>query len=60
MAPSGVDRDIFTPNIKIDGSDISKDKYIFLNIGKWEIRKGHDLLVHIFNKAFDKVYHSIQ
>ncbi len=54
IAPSGVDRDVFTPDIKIDEADVDKDKYIFLNIGKWEIRKGHDLLVHIFNKAFSE------
>ena len=31
---------------------------VFLNAGKWEIRKGHDILTEIFNKAFkpkDKV-----
>ena len=28
------------------------DKYIFINIGKWEIRKGHDFLVEAFNAAF--------
>ena len=30
----------------------NKDKYVFLNIGKWEIRKGHDILLDLFNKAF--------
>jgi len=53
VAPSGVDVDIFNPTIKIDTED-KQDKYIFLNIGKWEIRKGHDILVHIFNQAFEE------
>ena len=26
----------------------------FINIGKWEVRKGHDILVRAFNKAFSK------
>jgi glycosyltransferase involved in cell wall biosynthesis len=28
------------------------DKYIFLNIGKWEVRKGHDILLELFQTAF--------
>lgn len=28
------------------------DTFTFLNIGKWEIRKGHDFLLEAFNKAF--------
>lgn len=51
IAPSGVDTKIFNPNIHIDDED-KQNKYIFLNIGKWEIRKGHDILVHMFNQAF--------
>jgi glycosyltransferase involved in cell wall biosynthesis len=53
VAPSGVDTNTFHPKISVDTSDKS-DKYIFLNIGKWEIRKGHDILVHIFNQAFEE------
>ena len=30
------------------------EPYRFITIGKWEIRKGHDKLVEVFNKAFDK------
>jgi glycosyltransferase involved in cell wall biosynthesis len=48
--PLGVNIDVF--NYK-KYSKLS-DKYIFLNIGKWEIRKGHDLLPQIFQKAFPK------
>jgi glycosyltransferase involved in cell wall biosynthesis len=50
VVPLGVDRDIFNPN-KITKTR-SDGKYVFLNIGKWEIRKGHDFLLEIFNKAF--------
>lgn len=51
IAPLGVDRTIFDenlyPNIKPD-----KNKYIFLTIGKWEVRKAHDILPKIFKLAF--------
>lgn len=49
VIPLGVNRDIFDytkfplPNT---------EKYIFINIGKWEIRKGHDILIDIFRSAF--------
>jgi glycosyltransferase involved in cell wall biosynthesis len=47
VIPLGVDRDIFktTP---IDESETTR----FYNCGKWEIRKGHDILVELFNSAF--------
>lgn len=49
VVPLGVDRSIFNENVvKTNNSD----KYIFLNIGKWEIRKGHDLLLELFQMAF--------
>jgi len=51
VIPLGVDRNIFNSNIK---SNKNNDKYVFLNIGKWEVRKGHDILLEIFNKAFPK------
>jgi glycosyltransferase involved in cell wall biosynthesis len=45
--PLGVDRSIF------GGSEYSKgEKCIFFNCGKWEMRKGHDLLLEMFQKAF--------
>lgn len=53
VAPPGVDTSIFDSTLLIDRNDESTDDYVFLNIGKWEIRKGHDILVHIFNQAFD-------
>lgn len=49
VAPLGVDSTIFDYN---KYSQISSEKYIFLNIGKWEVRKGHDILLDIFQKAF--------
>jgi len=49
VIPLGVDNNIFKqtpmPNI---------EKTIFGNFGKWEVRKGHNELVEIFNKAFEK------
>jgi len=49
VCPLGVDTKIFSPRNKPPG-----DKYIFVNLGKAEVRKGHDILVEIFNKAFTK------
>lgn len=50
VVPLGVDTNIFNPNkIKKTRTD---NKYVFLNIGKWEIRKGHDILLDLFNEAF--------
>lgn len=49
VVPLGVDRLIFNESITRDRQD---NKYVFLNIGKWEIRKGHDLLLDLFNNAF--------
>lgn len=50
VCPQGVDTSIFDHNIKHDKQD---NIYRFINIGKWETRKGHDILVDIFNMAFD-------
>lgn len=51
ISPLGIDPEIFNEKIN---NDIQKnnDKYIFLNIGKWEIRKGHDVLLEMFTNAF--------
>jgi len=46
VIPLGVDTEIFKP------CDPKHGPTIFFNCGKWEIRKGHDVLVEIFNKAF--------
>jgi glycosyltransferase involved in cell wall biosynthesis len=47
VIPLGVDLSIFSP---VDRP--SNGPFVFLNCGKWERRKGHDILVHAFNKAF--------
>lgn len=55
VSPLGVDLKLFDPE-----SDLIKEvkkpteNYVFLNIGKWEIRKGHDFLIEAFNNAFSK------
>lgn len=46
VVPLGVDVNMFTP------SPSKEKKTIFFNAGKWEIRKGHDILVKAFNEAF--------
>jgi hypothetical protein len=55
VSPLGVDLDVFNPDSEIM-KDVKKpnDNYVFLNIGKWEVRKGHDFLVEAFNNAFTK------
>lgn len=47
VVPVGVDTDIFK-----HGPHTVTDKCVFLNCGKWEKRKGHDLLLSMFQKAF--------
>lgn len=47
VVPMGVDLSIFSPSYTLPN-----DNFVFLVIGKWEIRKGHDLLPEIFSKAF--------
>lgn len=47
VAPLGVDTDIFSPQeIK------PHNNYVFLHIGKWEKRKGQDVVIDCFNNAF--------
>ena len=47
VVPLGVDRDILKP------FKSGRRETVFFNCGKWEVRKGHDILVECFNKAFD-------
>lgn len=47
VVPLGVDTEIFQPCLG------SRDSTIFFNCGKWEVRKGHDILIECFNRAFD-------
>tara|TARA_R110000824_G_scaffold203155_2_gene387512 strand:- start:1521 stop:2285 length:765 start_codon:yes stop_codon:yes gene_type:complete len=46
IVPLGVDRSIFKESMS------HKKETIFYNCGKWEIRKGHDILVKAFEEAF--------
>ena len=47
VAPLGVDTEIFKP-----APSRKDDKTIFFNCGKWEVRKGHDVLIECFNATF--------
>tara|TARA_B100001778_G_C18594740_1_gene634075 strand:+ start:516 stop:1577 length:1062 start_codon:yes stop_codon:yes gene_type:complete len=46
VVPLGVDSSIFTPH------ENTEEKTIFFNCGKWEYRKGHDIIPLLFNNAF--------
>lgn len=51
VAPLGVDRSIFNENNPLTPApDVTR----FFNCGKWEVRKGHDVLLEAFNRAFEK------
>jgi glycosyltransferase involved in cell wall biosynthesis len=49
VVPLGVDLSVFDYT---KYNQPQKDKYVFLNIGKWEVRKGHDILYDVFKNAF--------
>lgn len=49
VARFGVDHDIFRFTDRIDPGAT-----VFLNVGKWEVRKGHDVLAEAFNNAFTR------
>lgn len=55
VSPLAVDSKVFYPSktINLENPE-NPEKYVFMNIGKWEIRKGHDILVEAFNAAFTK------
>jgi len=48
VVPLGVDPDLFCVN----ETPSEYKEFTFLSCGKWEIRKGHDVLVEAFNEAF--------
>lgn len=52
VVPLGVDREIFRP--KETGLEDTRwaSTTVFFNVGKWEKRKGHDVLARAFNRAF--------
>lgn len=52
IVPLGVNSEIFNPNLNDQYVKSDSDPYIFICIGKWEIRKGHDILLELFNSAF--------
>ena len=49
VVPLGVDREIFN-----EKNNIKRPATIFFNCGKWEIRKGHDILLKAFDAAFSQ------
>jgi glycosyltransferase involved in cell wall biosynthesis len=49
VIPLAVDSTLFS-----SANQISRDQTVFLNVGKWETRKGHDILIRAFNEAFDE------
>lgn len=54
VIPLGVDREIFQPQAVFEQCQLSyESKTKFFNCGKWEYRKGHDVLCEAFNKAFE-------
>ena len=48
VVPLGVDIELFPP-----APARQDDKTIFFNCGKWEIRKGHDILINAFKKILE-------
>mgnify|MGYP003110231707 FL=1 len=48
VIPLGVDRSIFREAVS------HRNETVFFNCGKWEVRKGHDILVKAFNEAFNQ------
>lgn len=47
VIPLGVDMNIFKPT----PTNCPTQKTIFFNCGKWEVRKGHDILIEAFKKV---------
>jgi len=55
VVPLGVDREVFfiDEEARAQRPYWSREDTAFLNIGKWEVRKGHNELLEAFNKAFE-------
>ncbi len=61
VIPLGIDPEIFYPS-KLDSTPVipgqlikkNRESYKFFNIGKIEVRKGHDVLIECFNRAFNQ------
>jgi glycosyltransferase involved in cell wall biosynthesis len=54
VLPAGVDNSIFYHDPEIQNEVASSSATKYLNVGKWEIRKGHDVLLEAFNTAFSE------
>ena len=57
VCPLGVDRNIFRPLGEPESTKSLRTKpgnMVFLNMGKWEVRKGHDILAKIFMDTFSQ------
>lgn len=59
VVPLGVDTDLFKPPsysgaewLDAEGEKENTESLVFFNCGKWEKRKGHDLLLLLFQEAF--------
>ena len=52
VVPLGVDTRVFDGNISQVLAEPRLSSTIFFNCGKWEVRKGHDVLIEAFKKAF--------
>lgn len=54
VIPLGVDTEVFyrDESAQQHRAYWTQDKTTFINVGKWEIRKGHNELLEAFNKAF--------
>jgi glycosyltransferase involved in cell wall biosynthesis len=52
VAPLGVNPTIFN----LQNNKPHEDKFVIVNIGKWEQRKGHDFIIDVFNAAFDPMF----
>ena len=54
VVPLGVDTSVFKrdENMVNHRAYWTRDKTVFINVGKWEVRKGHNELLEAFNKAF--------
>lgn len=54
VIPLGVDSNVFyvDEQAKKNRQYWTRDKTVFLNVGKWEVRKGHMELLEAFNRAF--------
>ena len=46
VIPLGVDNNLFKP------TPSNNKRTVFFNCGKWEVRKGHDILIDAFTQAF--------